>query len=155
MFLFSLYKSSSSERGFVLLKGLVGSRIKLSTYQKVGLTIKFFVIFWNLGFFHASCFALELGHFGLKLLPKRPVTLLIIYFIILNPSRGSKINLKCEIGLELVVDLVGLGLDLLHCLLHPLPRLHVGPVAIRLRPDVLPQPPEQDSFRKQIIKQED
>ena len=55
----------------------------------------------------------------------------------------AKSDLKCEIGLELVVDLIGLGLDLLHRLLHLLPRLHVRPVAIRLRPNVLPQPPEQ------------
>ena len=56
-------------------------------------------------------------------------------------SSASEINLKCEIGLELVVDLVGLGLDLLHCLLHLLPRLHVRPVAVGLWTNVLPQSP--------------
>ena len=41
----------------------------------------------------------------------------------MNHLREPKSNLKCEIGFELVVDLVGLGLDLLDRLLHLLPRL--------------------------------
>ena len=95
---------------------------------------------YHLGLLHACCFRFELRHFRLKLLPKCLVTLLFNSY---HKVVGLFIQryLECEVRFELVVDLVRLGLDVLHCLLHLLPRLHVRPVAVRLWTDVLPQSP--------------
>ena len=104
---------------------LVGQKVKILLEGKM----------YHLGLLHACCFRFELWHFRLKLLPKCLVTLLLNSCHKIN---GLSSYLKCEVWLKLVVDLVRLGLDVLHCLLHLLPRLHVRPVAVRLWTDVLP-----------------
>ena len=63
IFSFQVHNSSSSERGFELLRGLVGSLIRLNTWAKHDYEHKHEQY---LGLLHPCCLALKLGYFVLE-----------------------------------------------------------------------------------------